>query len=319
MEEVWHFEDSTQYDPETKKGGLFASYINTFLKVKQESSGWPDGVETEEEKEKYIKEYFEVEGILLDREKIKYNPGLRAVSKAMLNTLWGKFGQSDDMAQTTFTDSPAKVLEHLGSAKIEVTNLNFHTDYLCEMSYKVKECFRTQNKNTNVVIAAFTTSYARLKLYSVISKLNSRCLYFDTDSAVYIEREGEYSPPLGNNLGELTSEVNPKDGKFIQTFISGGPKNYAYKLDSGKTVCKVRGITLNYNAVKLVNFDTLNEMVQPHPSVQTVRVPLPGKITRDTVNKKIVNRDTHKDYRVVYTKRVRQPNGFDTLPYGYRK
>jgi len=38
---------------------------------------------------------------------------------------------------------------------------------------------------------------------------------------------------------------------IIEEFVSGGPKNYAYKtikaetLES-KTVCKVRGITLNY-------------------------------------------------------------------------
>ena len=31
-----------RYDPENKEGGLFANYINTFLKYKQEASGPPD-------------------------------------------------------------------------------------------------------------------------------------------------------------------------------------------------------------------------------------------------------------------------------------
>jgi len=42
--------------------------------------------------------------------------------------------------------------------------------------------------------------------------------------------------------------------------VSGGPKNYAYKvIDSvtgeRKHVCKIRGITLNFNASRIVNFD----------------------------------------------------------------
>ncbi len=45
MEEVWHFNQSTQYDSKTIEGGLFAKYINTFLKVKQESSEYPEGID----------------------------------------------------------------------------------------------------------------------------------------------------------------------------------------------------------------------------------------------------------------------------------
>ena len=40
--EVWHFDETEQYDPETKTGGLFSDYVNTFLKMKQEASGWPE-------------------------------------------------------------------------------------------------------------------------------------------------------------------------------------------------------------------------------------------------------------------------------------
>jgi len=33
--------DVTQYDPQTGQGGLFAKYIDTFLKLKTEASGYP--------------------------------------------------------------------------------------------------------------------------------------------------------------------------------------------------------------------------------------------------------------------------------------
>lgn len=45
--EVYHWQSSAQYDPESQTGGLFASYINLFLKIKQEASGRPAWVQTD--------------------------------------------------------------------------------------------------------------------------------------------------------------------------------------------------------------------------------------------------------------------------------
>ena len=39
--EVWHFDNISRYKPTTMTGGLFTDYENTFLKLKQEASGWP--------------------------------------------------------------------------------------------------------------------------------------------------------------------------------------------------------------------------------------------------------------------------------------
>ena len=91
--EVYHWKETTRYDPETKEGGLFASYINTFLKFKQEASGPPDWVKTPDDAQDHIDRYFEKEGVSLDGEKIEKNPGLRALAKLCLNSFWGKFGQ----------------------------------------------------------------------------------------------------------------------------------------------------------------------------------------------------------------------------------
>ena len=83
MHEVWHF-------PETSDK-LFKDYVNIFLKIKQESSGYPKNCVTEEQKQQYVNEYLAVEGIQLDREKIEHNPGMRALSKLMLNSFWGMY------------------------------------------------------------------------------------------------------------------------------------------------------------------------------------------------------------------------------------
>jgi len=77
IHEVWHF--SEQSDE------LFRLYIDKFLKIKQESSGFPSWCNNEEDKQQYIREYHENEGIRLDYDKIRKNPGLRALAKLMLN------------------------------------------------------------------------------------------------------------------------------------------------------------------------------------------------------------------------------------------
>ena len=43
--EVYHWDETTQYNPVAKCGGLFAGYMNMFLKIKQEASGWLPGVD----------------------------------------------------------------------------------------------------------------------------------------------------------------------------------------------------------------------------------------------------------------------------------
>jgi len=48
--------------------------------------------------------------------------------------------------------------------------------------------------------------------------------------------------------------------------VCAGPKNYAYKTynsvtGESKTVCKVREITLNYSATRLVNFAKIKDMI----------------------------------------------------------
>lgn len=103
--EVYHWTETTQYDPITKTGGLFSEYVNTFLKIKQESSGWPSWCQNEDDKSKYLQNYESNEGIQLDPSKIEKNPGLRALAKLMLNSFWGKFGQRSNMNQTKFIHS----------------------------------------------------------------------------------------------------------------------------------------------------------------------------------------------------------------------
>lgn len=83
--EVYHFHESIQYDGLKGTPGLMSDFVDKFLKVKQEASGWPEWCQTEEDKTHYIRAYKENEGIQLDPKNIEKNPGQRSLAKLMLN------------------------------------------------------------------------------------------------------------------------------------------------------------------------------------------------------------------------------------------
>ena len=59
---------------------MFRGYVDTFVGLKQQASGWPEGVETDIQRAAYIEEFEQVEGIRLDANKVAKNPGLRLVA-----------------------------------------------------------------------------------------------------------------------------------------------------------------------------------------------------------------------------------------------
>jgi hypothetical protein len=58
----------TKYDPQTGDGGLFAQYINTFLKLKAEATGYPNWVQFPADEDTYISDFQASEDMLLDRQ-----------------------------------------------------------------------------------------------------------------------------------------------------------------------------------------------------------------------------------------------------------
>ena len=97
-----------------------------------------------------------------------------------------------------------------------------------------------------------------------------------------MSKPDEPEPPLGNYLGDLTDEL---DGDYIDiTFMSGGPKNYAYHTVGGKLETKVRGITLNHTTLQKINPDVIRALVHLHTGCKVaakVTINIPFKITRD--------------------------------------
>jgi len=94
--EVWHFDSTAQYTPGSGAFALFNNYIDHFLKMKTEASGFPPDVETEQQKTEFVQRYYEREGVRLDMANIEKNAGRRQLAKLCLNSFWGKFGQRNN-------------------------------------------------------------------------------------------------------------------------------------------------------------------------------------------------------------------------------
>ena len=298
---------------------LFTQYVNTWLKTKQESSGWPAWVGNDPVKRRqYIDDYERIEGIRLDYGRIEKNAGLRSLAKLMLNSFWGKFGQRSNKTQVINVTDPALLIKLIQDDSLEIQHVMPINDYLVEIFFRKSECDEVQT-NTNIFIAVFTTTYARLKLYRALDQLQQQVLYMDTDSVIYRHKTGQPEVELRDYLGDFTSEL--EEGDFIQEFVSGGPKNYAYVTNNGKQVCKVRGFTLNTRGQRVLNFQSirnhiLEEITDPLEEPRVIVMHDPHKITRDQKEKNILTVEQSKQYKLVFDKRVLDKDTFKSYPYG---
>jgi len=325
--EVYEYQ-VTQYKRETGEGVLFVNYINTFLKIKAETSGYRSWVGSPEDEERFIDSFKNSEGIRLGRESIKFNAAKRGLDKLCLNSMWGKLTERNDRTKTKIITEPRELYTFLATPDIEVTNLVFASDDVVWLSWKHgAEEDVPSLRHANEVMGAYVTAGARIHLYRYLDRLQEKAIYCDTDSVIYIQPKDEPSLiETGDKVGDMTSELRPSES--ISEFVSGGPKNYAYKIvtegkEEEKTVCKVRGITLNYSASKLVNFENIRDMIlrtryDEPPTV--VNVHTEKKIKRKRTGGglvAIVTEPEDKNYRISFYKRQRLDD-HTSVPFGYK-
>ena len=298
--EVWNF-DKTSDD-------LFKGYIRRFMKIKLESSKYDFKTKEEETNFKLkIKESLDI-----DIEKFEFNAGLRSISKLCLNSLWGKFGQRSNMSQTKYVTEVSEFYEILLYDKLDNTNFQFINDDMVQMTYNFKDQFVDNSKNTNIYIACFTTSHARLMLYNKLDYLKEKVLYFDTDSIIYVD-DGTKTVKTGDMLGDMTDELS---GKGITNFVSTGPKSYSFKYGDNDEKSAIKGFTLNHENSSILNHNSMSKIVKKQ--IRELIIINENKITRK--NREIVNEYCEKVFKFGYDKRVIRlvdENHINTLPYGY--
>jgi hypothetical protein len=127
------------------------------------------------------------------------------------------------------------------------------------------------------------TAGACIHLYFYLHRLQDKAIYCNTDSVIYVQPKDK--PPFvetGDKLDAMTSEL--KSNEIICEVVCAGPKNYAYRTVNTmtaecKTVCKVRGIPLNYHASQLLNLAKMKEMILSTDADETVTVRTKNKLS----------------------------------------
>jgi hypothetical protein len=311
--EVLHFEQTSNT--------LFAEYVNTFLKLKQQSEGFPIDM-GEEEKLQYIQEFEEIEGILLDYEEIKKNMAKRSIAKLMLNSLWGKLAQRPNLPKTVICKDYNKRWELLNDEKLDIKDDIALSPEAALITYKLKDTEDIKPGNTSIILASFVTAHARLKLFELLEQLGRRVLYFDTDSVIYTCGPCEQPLRCGSNLGDLADEIvgNYGPGARITEFASLGPKTYCLAIrkadGSEESMIKTKGITLNKGTLKLISVKKMVEMAKMFVSGDRPELNVPQMVFRCNKRHEMYTDFLQKKFRCVSEKRRLCANG-STLPFGY--
>jgi hypothetical protein len=193
------------------------------------------------------------------------------------------------------------------------------------VQYQSTEEAAVSARGTNVVDAAFITTFARLRLFEFLYALGpNNVLYCDTDSGIVLQGPGIPLVEEGFCLGDFQSEL--EEGVHIEEFVALGPKSYCYACSANrqgekKTVIKVKGIHQSLNT-KDVSFDSLKEILfkffEFGPKQQDVVVPQRQFKRRLLPTATVRDEETKKAWRFTYDKRqILDAKTFMTVPHGY--
>ena len=119
-------------------------------------------------------------------------------------------------------------------------------------------------------------------------------------------------PPLLDYLGEFTSKLKPGD----QDPIIIGTESKTVQSIARYAVLPCRQEQLNFDLLKQ-NF--IDKVTKPTEQLRETQVYNPHKIKQETNTKTLKTIKETKRYKVIFDKRIANPDTFKLYPYGYKK
>jgi hypothetical protein len=212
-------------------GKLFNSYIAKYIKIKNKHS--PNGSEP--------------------------NKGLREIAKMMLNSLWGKFAQKEDCGETKYFNKTNgiewdKLINRYNLDEVTHINVSEATEDYIYVSITEAKSKHLKLNSTNLMLAAFVTANARLRLFKWLDILGDRVIYHDTDSIVYEYNKNLVNIPTGHALGEWEEECNR-----MSLWTALAAKTYAFKglkpnTEKSIEVIKSKGFSTGFTIDQYCNY-----------------------------------------------------------------
>ena len=129
IHEIGHFPKDQRVE------GLFAGYVDTWLKMKQESSRRPSHLRTLEVLQNYINHYEAHEGIQMEPGKIVKNAAKRSLAKLMMNSFWGKFGEYLNKHAVESVTVPHELFEYLNNSLVVIHAIRIFSEDVLEVVF----------------------------------------------------------------------------------------------------------------------------------------------------------------------------------------
>lgn len=211
------------------------------------------------------------------------------ISKLLMNSLYGKFGQKRSNIEMIFsTEPPQNAIPY--DEKFGL--------------YLIKK--ESRSKFILPYLASYITSRARAKLYDVFLKVGfDNIWYCDTDSIITSKKL-----PTDDFLGGLKLEYKIKKGVFLQ------PKAYALKLENGEEIIKVKGMkNVDIPVSEFLKALQTKDLSLIHARYYNI-CGFRECLTRDR-SLKINRKEVYKQMNSLYDKR--EIRGVNTLPISYEE
>ena len=174
--QVLHWPSNEEIDGSTGREGLFTKYINMFLCIKTQASGYPNNVCTLKQRQWYVEEYSSKEGVLLDPQLIECNPSLCSIAKLALNSFYGKFGQCTNMSKMVYITHCEKLYAFLTDQTKIIKDFHILDTGIIVVEYIHSEEFQEPDCKTNIIITSMCSAYAHLKLCKIMNQLGKRVI-----------------------------------------------------------------------------------------------------------------------------------------------
>lgn len=186
----------------------------------------------------------------------KSNP-MYLIAKLLLNSLYGKFGMTDDLANHVVIDSN-KLDEIIDSNnKTKITTIELDEDLFLVSYHDVDDDKFIDDYTSfdiSVGVASAITAYSRVIMTQFKNLPDNKMFYTDTDSAVMEKPLDDYL--VGKHLGQMVLE------KEYVEFVALAPKVYGGILNNGKIITKVKGFKNS------ITFDNLKSLLEENKSLE---------------------------------------------------
>lgn len=236
---------------------LFNSYVTQTIggKIKASKPSPEASIDPEAYKDKLKKTCgVIIEDGVVPREWHEFNAGLRNVFKLCANSFFGK------LCQNPFKDRTITATDYAEEEKIWMSGARIKgwREKAGVAIYTVEDALPTDTLvGSCVILGAYVTGHARMRLWKLMNQYGDRVLYHDTDSMIAKVGPNDPRPDMGEYLGQLSDEL---DGKRGVEFAAIAPKTYCLKTEDGKVVkMKAKGIPLGNDArnARIFTYDWL--------------------------------------------------------------